>query len=289
LPPWARRGAAGIRKNPPRTPPRTPPVPGRGGRGFNSGAGQEFKPLEREDSIPFDPEVHARLVGPLRKHIRRLRAFIERLGRQTVEEHASRRGRRLDLARARWAALRRDPGLLVHSRDEIRPNAYLGLLIDRSGSMDGAKLELAKAFGGLVAEATRGLPGIEGHVSAFDDSTFIHLGSLARTSVASLGSNGGNNDAGGLAKAAELAVKSGKRNKMLIMVSDGSPTECTFEALRDLVARLGRQQQILCAQVAVDRMEQIAFPNYVDLSALPFDEAIARFGTLLIRLTQRWR
>jgi cobalamin biosynthesis protein CobT len=165
----------------------------------------------------------------------------------------------------------------------------LGLLIDRSGSMDGAKLELAKAFGGLVAEATRGLPGIEGHVSAFDDSTFIHLGSLARTSVASLGSNGGNNDAGGLAKAAELAVKSGKRNKMLIMVSDGSPTECTFEALRDLVARLGRQQQILCAQVAVDRMEQIAFPNYVDLSALPFDEAIARFGTLLIRLTQRWR
>jgi hypothetical protein len=112
---------------------------------------------------------------------------------------------------------------------------------------------------------------------------------LQRTSVASLESNGANNDAGGLAKAAELAVKSGKRNKMLIMISDGAPTECTFESLRDLVTRLGREQQILCAQVAVDRIEQIAFPDYVNLSALPFEEAITRFGTLLMRLTRRWR
>jgi|GEM_PF-3119722 HEAT repeat protein len=289
LPQWARRGAAGIRKNPPSTPPRAPPLGGGSGRGFNSGAGQSFKPLEKEESIPFDPEAHARLVGPLRKHIRRLRAYIERLGLQTVEEHASRRGRRLDLARARSAALRRDPGMLVHSRDEVRPNAYLGLLIDRSGSMDGSKLDLAKAFGGLVAEATHGLRGLEGHVNAFDDSTFLRLGSLSRTSVASLESAGGNNDAGGLAKAAELAIKSGKRNKMLIMISDGSPTECTFESLRDLVTKLGKQQQVLCAQVAVDRLEQIAFPNFVNLSAVPFDEAIARFGALLIRLTKRWR
>jgi len=289
LPQWARRGAAGIRKNPPRTPPRAPPLPGGGGRGFNSGAGRDFKALEKEETIPFDPEAHARLIGPLRKHIRRLRAFIERLGLQTVEEHGSRRGRRLDLAQARSAALRRDPGLLVHSRDEVRPNAYLGLLIDRSGSMDGQKLELAKAFGGLVAEATHGLKGLEGDVNAFDDSTFVRLGSLARTSVASLTSNGGNNDAGGLAKAAELAVKSGKRNKLLIMISDGLPTECTFDSLRELVVKLGRQQQIICAQVAVDRIEQIAFPDFLNLSALPFDEAITRFGTLLMRLTQRWR
>ena len=179
---------------------------------------------------------------------------------RTVEEHASRRGRRLDLAQAKRAVFAPTANLLVDTREGEAANAYVGLLIDSSGSMDGEKIEIAKAFGVLVAEAVRGLPGLAGHVSAFDDDTFYPLGDFNRCAVASLESGGGNNDAGGLAKAADLALKSGKRNKLLLMVSDGSPTMCTVESLRKLVAKLTREHGIACVQIAVESIDHEAFP-----------------------------
>ncbi|NOX56456.1 MAG: hypothetical protein GXP27_18830, partial [Planctomycetes bacterium] len=115
------------------------------------------------------------------------------------------------------------------------------------------------------------------------------LGEFRHNAIASLEAGAGNNDAGALWKAAELAFASRKRNKLLIMISDGCPTECTFESLKRLVEDLTRRHGIVCVQVAVDQLEQIAFPHYVDLSVYSPDEAISRFGRLLIELTRSWR
>jgi hypothetical protein len=306
LPGWAPPGASGVRQTSPigpetpaasRKPPRRLVIykPGGrqrklpGGQAINLNPGRDFEPLAHTVPLAFDAARHAALVAGIRKHIRRLRAYLERLGLQTVEEYASRRGRRLDLARARQTAIRPDPNVLVHSHDEIRPDAYIGVLIDRSGSMDGEKLELAKRFGALLAESARGIRGIRGHVNAFDDDTFYPLGDLNRNAIATLESGGGNNDAGGLAQAAEMALLSGKRNRMVIMVSDGHPTECSIEALRALVTRLTRNNDIVAVQVAVQTLPHVTFPHHVDLSECGMDEAVSRFGRLVMRLTASWR
>jgi hypothetical protein len=155
--------------------------------------------------------------------------------------------------------------------------------------MNGPKIELAKSFGALVAESAAGLPGIDGHVSAFDGSTFYHLGSFRRNAIATLTADDGNNDSGGLSRAAALAQASAKRHKLVVMISDGSPTECTVESLKKLVGRLTRDEGILCAQVAVQPLTEIAFPHYVDLSGRPLDAAVAQFGRLLMKLTAGWR
>jgi nitric oxide reductase activation protein len=126
-------------------------------------------------------------------------------------------------------------------------------------------------------------------VNAFDDDTFYQLGDFRHCAVAALESDGGNNDAGALHKAAKLALRSGKKHRLIVMISDGSPTECTVEALKALVHKLTRQYGIVCAQVAVETMEAIAFPHFVDLSQYPLDEAVSRFGRLLMRLTADWR
>jgi hypothetical protein len=126
-------------------------------------------------------------------------------------------------------------------------------------------------------------------VNAFDDRVFYRLGDFRQTSVASLDAGGGNNDAGALARAAELALDSGKRNKLLVMISDGSPTECTFDSLKNLVATLTNRHRIVCAQVAVEQMEYIAFPHFVDLSRYSLDEAVSRFGGMITQLTAPWR
>lgn len=266
------------------------PVPGTGGRRLlNTGVETSFEQLEKEVVLDRVPAMQDPLVASIRPHIRVLRPYLERLGRRVVDEHGRRTGRRVDMARVRRIVTVSDPNVLVHTREKILANAYIGVLIDRSGSMDGRRMEQARAFGALVAESARGIRGLEGHVSAFDDSTFWRLGDFRRNSIASLQAGAGNNDAGGLYRAAELAFRSRKRNKLLVMVSDGLPTECTFAALRNLVEDLTRNRGTVCAQVAVAPLSHVAFPHYVDLSELAFHEAVARFGRMLMTLTSGWR
>jgi HEAT repeat protein len=271
---------------------RTPPRKSRAGPGIatlNLGKEIEFPRLAREQVLAPDPRGHVALVAPIRRHVRRLRGYLERLGRRTVEEPLSRRGRRIDIGAAPRAIVTRSPGMLVFARDEILADAYIGILIDRSGSMNGPKLVTAKTFAALIAESACGVRGIEGHISAFDDSTFYRLGDLRRNGIARVEAGGGNNDAGGLARAAELALRSRKRNRLIVMVSDGLPTECTVGALTGLVRKLSREKKIVLAQVAVDPIQQVCFPHFVDLTAAPLDAAVARFGNLIVKLTRSWR
>jgi hypothetical protein len=256
---------------------------------LNLDPGAGFDPLRHEIELPFDPGRHAELVGSIRPHVRVLRSYFERLGLRDVEEYAMRRGRRIDIAQVRKSPTTRSINLLVRGDQEIRPDAYIGILIDRSGSMQMHKIQRARAFGALLCEAARGLRGLEGHVNAFDHDTFYVLGSFDRNAIASLEAGGGNNDAGGLSRAAELALRSRKRHRLLVMISDGAPTECTFEALKTVVERLIRREGIVCAQAAVAPMHEIAFPDFVDLSKYGAGEAVARFGRLLMRLTRGWR
>jgi len=289
VPEWMRREAAGIRKNKPlpvELRVGEPPA----GRQLNLGEELEFDELPNEKALAFDANEYARLVAPIRKHVRTLRQYFERLGVHLVDEYAQKRGRRLDMGRVRHGIVQRSPRILLNSREEIAPDLYLGVLIDRSGSMrEGNKIEKAKAFAALVAESARGLRGISGHVNAFDDKTFFRLGDLDHPAIAALESGEGNNDAGALSRAAELAWKSGKKNRLLVMISDGSPTECTVESLKDLVEQLTRRDGLVCAQIAVEEMDEVCFPHFVDLSKYPLDEAVGRFGRLLMKLTEPWR
>ena len=250
-------------------------------------SGQSFDRLVGRERIPFDADRHEAVATSIGAQIVQLRRYFERIGRVDVEEYASRRGRRLDVGRARQLAVRLDPAILVHSRTERRADAYVGILIDCSGSMAGEKIENARRFGVLLAESTRGL-GIEGHVSAFDHETFYELGDLSHCAAAAIEEGGGNNDAGGLWEASRLALCSRRKRRLICVISDGAPTACTIEALEGLVRTLTEQDNIKLAQIAMDRMAQTTLPNFVDVSGLPMEEAVTEFGRLLMRLTRDW-
>jgi hypothetical protein len=66
-------------------------------------------------------------------------------------------------------------------------------------------------------------------------------------------------------------------------------SKCSLESLKALMDKLTRQYGIVCAQVAVESMDEIAFLHFVDLSKHSLDEAVARFGRLLMKLTAWWR
>lgn len=252
--------------------------------------GAEFEDLVAEAVLTREPVAHAELVRAVARHVRVLRPFLGRLGVGEETESGQRRGRRLDRAALAGAVLRGSPEMFLHHRRVVRADCYIGILIDSSGSMStNGKIERARAFGALVAESAARAPGVTGHVNAFGSETFIRLGTFENHAIASLETGGGNNDSGGLKRAAMLARASGRAHRLLIMISDGMPSECSQASLQALVEHLTRREGIVCAQVAVDTVPEVAFPNFVDLSAMEFDEAVARFGRLLVKLTADWR
>jgi len=73
----------------------------------------------------------------------------------------------------------------------------------------------------------------------------------------------------------------------MVMISDGLPTECSVAALRGLVARLSNRMNICCAQVAVQPLAELCFPNYVLLNDAEPDASVRRFGAVIARLVKR--
>lgn len=257
---------------------------------LNLGTELEFSGLKFETTLEPDAVGAARIRAEIRPHVRHLRSHFERLGRNLTEHYASRRGRRLDMARVKDLALLGKPNALVHSEEVHAPDAYVGLLIDKSGSMrSGDRMPTARRFGVLLAEAARGLRGIEGHVNSFDGDTFYRLGDFQRHAISRLEADGGNNDAGGLLLAAQQALASRRKNRLIVMISDGLPAECSVAALRNLVSVLERRYGIACAQVAVAPISEVCFPSFLDVSALPTSDAVRQFGRLVARLTRTWR
>jgi hypothetical protein len=151
----------------------------------------------------------------------------------------------------------------------------------------GENIEKAKLFGVLLAEAARGLDGIDVRLFGFTDQTIYDAGDAGRCAVHGLLAAGGNNDAAGLWHAAQAALTSRRKAKLLVMISDGLPTECSVAALRGLVRQLGVRLKMCCAQVAVRPLEEVCFPNYVLLEESDPGKSVRRFGAIVARLVRK--
>jgi len=182
---------------------------------------------------------------------------------------------------------RRDPRMLVARENELANDIFVGTVIDCSGSMTAFDhIEKAKRFGVLVAEAARDLPGVDTRFFGFTDAVIFDAGDGGRCAVTSMAAQGGNNDAAALFHVARVGAASARRTRLLVMISDGLPTQCSTTALRALVTNLGRKG-FICAQVAVHPLEEVCFPNYVVLNEKNMDQSVAKFGELIMKLVAR--
>jgi nitric oxide reductase activation protein len=235
-----------------------------------------------------DPTEHRRLAHEVSRHSQRLRAYLDDLGLRWEPQRARLRGRALDRTRLRALVTRRDPRILTAREPVRRTDLFLGTVIDCSGSMDvGDNLGRARKFAVLIAEAVRPLPGVEARFFGFTDSEIYDAGDARTCDVTALEAGGGNNDAAALLHAANVAAASTKRAKVLVMISDGLPTECSVAALRGLVTQLTRRRGMVCAQVAVRKLEEECFPHHVLLDDDEPDVAVARFGRMIGDLARR--
>lgn len=271
----------------PRRSKRGPKKPG-GRLQLNVNPDEHFDKISRVTRVRGAEEDHRQIAHQVSRHSARLRTYLDELGLRWEPMRARTQGRALDKTRLRALVTRNDPRILIARNPVRKTDLFLGTLIDCSGSMSvGGNLDRAKRFGILVAEAVRQLPGVEARFFGFTDSEIYDAGSASDCQVVALQTAGGNNDAAALYHAANVALSSQKRAKVLIMISDGLPTECSVAALKGLVVHLTKRRNIVCAQVAVRKLDEVAFPNYVVLDDSELDVAVAKFGRMIGDLARR--
>ena len=255
---------------------------------INVGPDEKFERITSVVRVRGDRAEHAKIAAEVNRHAVRLRALLDDLGLRREPVKARLAGHALDRGRLRALVTRGDPRIMTARAVARRTDLFLGVVIDCSGSMSaGDNIDRARRFAILVTEAVRPLAGVEARVFGFTDSQIYAAGDAADCGVTALEAGGGNNDAAGLYHAASVAAASRRRAKVLVMISDGLPTECSVAAVRGLVTALTRRRGIVCAQVAVRPLEEVMFPHYLVLDDERLDVAVARFGRMIGGLARR--
>ncbi len=258
---------------------------GPAGQGMNLGPGDDFYKITRIEKVPHDPARHAEYAKRVAPPARRLRRYFEDLGLGMVAQRFRVQGRLLDRGRLRDLIFKADPRLLIARQRQRVCDLFVGIVVDCSGSMAGERMEKARLFATLLAEGLRGLPGVELRIFGFEHDVIYDAGDARRCAAHDLKAGAGNNDAAALWHAAQVARAARRKSKLLVMISDGLPTECTVAALRGLVARLTRQGYC-CAQVAVEPISEVCFPHYVVLRD-QLDQSVQQFGSVVQRLVRQ--
>ncbi|MEX2215141.1 MAG: vWA domain-containing protein [Phycisphaeraceae bacterium] len=249
-----------------------------------------FKKLNLVWNPQYDAEAHQEVLAKVRPNAMRFQASLQRLALRDTDDVGVRIGRHVDLAAVRHLQTKPwNTDLMVGIKRQYTLDAYIGLIIDRSGSMRGKRMDAARAFGTLVSEAAGRLPGVEGHVATFDGNDYTVTGDLRRNGIAKVEAGGDNNDAGAIWQGVQLARRSRKRNRLIVMVNDDEPTGSSVAAIRHVV-REAQREDIICAQVMVAPCTgESSFPHAIDVAKLDFPQAVEQFTRLLLKLTSKWR
>ena len=259
-----------------------------GGRSINVIDEIEFDPITNVVRMPFDAVESRKLRVTVARQAKMLRSFLVDLGEKYVQQRRRLNGYRLDRSAVKRLITHGDPRLMVARTREFRNDLFIGMAIDCSGSMAyNDNMELAKRFGALLCEAVRDIDGIDLNIVGFTDDAILDAGDKHRNSIFALHAGGGNNDAAALWHIAQKASSSQRSAKLLIMISDGLPTECSVDALRTLVRKLTLGFGIHCAQLAVEDLEEVCFPNYVLVKSHSEEGAIRKFGASIAKLVRQ--
>jgi hypothetical protein len=255
---------------------------------ININPATNFDRITSVKKLDLDRQAAEELARQVRRPAFHLRRYLEDLGLARVPERRRIQGHRFDATRVQALLLRNDPRVLIARRTEIQTDVFLGVVVDCSGSMQcSGRIERARLFAALIAEAVRGMASLDLRLFGFTDQVIYDAGDGNACAAHRLTAGGGNNDAAALWHAAQEARQSRRKSLVLVMISDGLPTECSAAALRNLVDQLSRRARIVCAQVAVAPITEPCFPHYVLLDDGNQDQAVRRFGALIGALVRR--
>ena len=247
----------------------------------------EFDQIKQIIKLPFHPLAWSTLSKKVASHGKLLKKFLVGLGQRFEIQRRRLTGHRVDRAAISRLVIRNDPRVMMARQTKIKNDLFIGVAVDCSGSMEfNDNIETAKKFAAVLAYAVRDIEDIDLRTFGFTDTELFDAGDERRPAIHPLATGAGNNDAAALWHIAQLALASKRKSKLLVMISDGLPTECSVAALRGLVTRLTKKMGICCAQIAVEDLEEVCFPHYVLVKEADEFAAVRKFGRTVASLVK---
>lgn len=182
-----------------------------------------------------------------------------------------------------------ESNIFVEDESRNAASLHIEVAVDCSSSMTsenaslkrGEKFKLAKLFALVVEEATRNQRGVSSRLWGFTDTAIYDCGQAGEHRISGLKASGGNNDSAMLFHMGKSAQASGKSVKMLFMLSDGQPSDCSWLSLRNLVLRFEAEGMVPW-HFALDKIKDSAFERYfTDLCGQSLEDAIVMMVGIL--------
>jgi hypothetical protein len=251
-----------------------------------------FNQIEPIVQVEPDQALLDSLLPQIYPLAQQLKPLLERCGRATVDLEDQPEG--FDLTDEADLALVGETSVFI--TDDMKPKAsvHFEVALDCSGSMasptkslkPGEKFLLGKFFALVLEQACMDMPGVSAKFWGFTHDQIYDCGSAGEGRSSGLVCGGGNNDAAMLWHMGQSAAASGKDIKVLLMLSDGQPSDCSWLSLHNLVLQF-EQEGMIPWNFALDVINTPAFERFfTDLVGLSMPEAIDVMGETLAAITE---
>lgn len=252
----------------------------------------EFNVVENVVAVQADHDYLAACTEELFPLARQLRRQLSRCGSSLKDHDGQPDG--YDFIEELELLHMGESAVFVDDEEEQKASLHVEVAVDCSSSMlsanetlkEGEKFDMAKKFALLVEMAIQNHPGMSGRFWGFTDTCIYDCGTAGEGRISGLVCAGGNNDSAMLWHMGQSAARSDKTVKLLFMLSDGQPSDCSWGSLNNLVIKFEGEGMIPW-QFALDKIDDPAFQRYfTDLCGQPMAEAIMTMGRTLASLAE---
>jgi Mg-chelatase subunit ChlD len=167
---------------------------------------------------------------------------------------------------------------------EQHKEIFMGVLLDTSSSMkhDG-RLERSRGVAALLAECLRDCPDVETVFLGYNHNVYL-CGDHEEYALGSLGPAGKTNEAAALDYLRRNYLATPPRRKVVLVLSDGLPTACSVEAVRELVRTTEKDLGVRFLDGALSAADHPAYRRRVNLTGAIDFGMVRGFGRALAAL-----
>lgn len=246
-----------------------------------------FPPIEKVHKLMPDAAKNCEVVQRIRKYAVVVRTYFRRYEDEREMEEQLRSGRRilgsglLKLAMYGENRIFRDQRVIDL---ENYNGVHVSVLIDTSASMgkDG-RLDRAKDAAALLAECFCDCKDIESLFIGYNQNVYL-CGTHDAHSFVSLAPAGKTNEAGALDFLKKQFGLMSRRNKLVVVLSDGLPTSCSVESVRLLVNEMSTRFGFTFLYGALSKEVHPAYRLRLNLQAGNWSSNLISFGKAIARL-----
>lgn len=246
-----------------------------------------FGRITATQPVDADPNFLSRSSDEVEDAARRLQSSLERVGIVNRERDNQEEG--FDLIEDIEQVFLGQTELCVDEDQVNRLALNVQVVVDCSQSQAdptkrlkrGEKLARSKKFALAIERALVGKRRASCNLWGYNDTTIFDCGRAGQGRVSGLKASGGNNDAAALQYVSTMAQGGADTVKLLVLISDDQPADCSWGALNELGRKLLAQGFVIVL-VVVDNVDDPSLPwNVVDLHTKSLDEAATSLGHVI--------